>query len=52
VCIVHRIDAPELQENTVWLIGEILPFVLTKYGIDQIVPEEPKELNYGFVISI
>jgi hypothetical protein len=52
VCMDHQIDTPERQENTVRVIGEILPFVLLKYGIDQIAAAELKELDYGFVSSV
>jgi hypothetical protein len=40
------------EETAVRVIGEILPFVLAKYGIDQIAPAKPRELDYTFVNSI
>ena len=47
----RQIGQLDQRENTVRVIGEILPFVLAKYKIDQIAPVEPKELDYGFVSS-
>ena len=33
------------QSNSVRLIGEILPLVLSKHGIDQTAPAEPKQFG-------
>ena len=36
VCTDTRISRPERRENTVRVIGEILPFVIAKYGIGRV----------------
>ena len=48
VCTDRQIDAFERQEITVRAIGEILPYVLAKYGIDQMDrrPELPQRFNF------
>ena len=45
-----RSDALEFPESTVRAIGEILPFVIAKYGIDFL--EVARELPQGFDDSI
>jgi hypothetical protein len=36
VCTARQIDAPELRDSSVRVIGEILPFVLAKYGLGRV----------------
>ncbi len=52
VCTNQRIGILDRGENTVRMIGEILPLVIARYGIDSIdrdpeVPPESKQIAVG-----
>jgi hypothetical protein len=41
VCTEARLNSSERQEKTVRMIGEILPYVLAKYGVSNQLPARP-----------
>ncbi|MBI3838562.1 MAG: hypothetical protein HY288_11605 [Planctomycetia bacterium] len=51
VCTDRQIGAPDRRENTVRVIGEILPFVIAMYGIDPVdrQPDASRESGQIFV---
>jgi hypothetical protein len=52
VCVDRQITALHSQEGTVQVIGEILPFILAKYGIEQVAfPEAWQVLERQFDYS-
>jgi hypothetical protein len=53
VCMAHQSDVSEFRGNAVRVIGEILPFVLARYGLDAVdnpceVPPEFPEPSVRF----